>query len=75
MIARVPGRRPQVFWEARRHAALTARALGDLARRAGGLSSMQVYSDAAHRASSKPLRPLVRIERVRGPRLVCWQRT
>jgi SAM-dependent methyltransferase len=70
----VPGRPNQIFWEAFPHATLSARTLGDLARKAGGFGEITVYSDAAHRARSRKMHRVPSLTRVRGPRLVCWRR-
>ena len=71
----MPGRLDQNFYEACPHATLTARMLRDLSRKAGGFGEMWVYSDAAHRARGKRIFRVSSLNRVRGPRLVCWRRT
>jgi SAM-dependent methyltransferase len=72
---RVPGRPTQIFWEAFPHAVLSARALRDLAWRAGGFGEICVYSNAAHRARSERMYRVSSLGRVRGSRLVCWRRS
>ena len=74
ITVRVPGRPRRIYWECFPHAAIRAAALGDVSRRAGGLGPMWVYSDAAHRDRSSRLRPVSKLDRALGPRLVCWQR-
>ncbi|MGA8276426.1 MAG: class I SAM-dependent methyltransferase [Thermoplasmata archaeon] len=68
----VPGRPSQIFWEAYPHATLNARTLRDLSLKAGGFGEMWVYSDAAHRARSGKMHRVSSLNRVQGPRLVCW---
>ncbi|MGP8072296.1 MAG: class I SAM-dependent DNA methyltransferase [Thermoplasmata archaeon] len=75
ITVQVTGRPDQVFWEACPHAILSARALGNLARNAGGLEEMWVYSDAAHRARPAMIRRVRSPNRVQGPRLVSWRRS
>jgi len=72
---RIPGRPPQVFWEAAPHAALDVTSLRNLARKAGGFGAMWVYSDAAHRGSSRRIHRVESLHGAVGSRLVCWQRT
>ena len=74
MTASLRGGVRQVFWEAHPHAVLTARVLRDLAREAGGFGAMTVYSAAAHRPARRGLRPVTRLDRIEGSRLVCWPR-
>ena len=71
---RVPGRPSRIYWEAYPHATLTARALRDLSRKAGGFGEIWVYSDAAHRARSGRMHRVPSLSLVRGARLVCWRR-
>jgi len=71
----VPNGPKQVFWEARPHATLSARALGDLSRKAGGFGEMLVYSGAAHRARPGKIRGIGSTSAPLGPRLITWQRT
>lgn len=71
---RLPGKRSRIYWEAYPHATLSAEGLRALSRKAGGFGKIWVYSDAAHRSPFRRMRRVLALDRVRGPRLVCWQR-
>lgn len=71
---RLGGEPAQTFWEAAPHAVLSAERLARLAREAGGFGAMRVYSDAAHRESSRRLRRSARPLSAQGARLICWRR-
>ena len=70
----LPGKRSQIFWEASPHATLSAGALRDFSRKAGGFEEPWVYSDAAHRVPFSRIRRVQALDRARGPRLISWQR-